>query len=149
LFSHYFDNVSLTLFCLSSICYGEVCSVMNQAMTSLMTTTSSAGTASDPSVSLPGFNRWLLRARPGDQLAYHRGHLVWDRSPASGLPEPRRHALARVADAALAAADRGLVHLAQRRFGPFDFMYLAIKATAGAQPAVASAMCQRPQPKAA
>jgi hypothetical protein len=87
-------------------------------------------------IPLATFNRWLLRALPGQQLEYHRGLLVRDRSPASELAEDGRRALARIADAALEAADDGLVHLVQSRNGPFDFSYLAIKAGAAVRPAV-------------
>jgi hypothetical protein len=97
-------------------------------MTSAMTSTPGERTASDEPIALASFNRWLLRALPGQQLEYHRGFLIWDRSPASSLTEDDRRTLARVADAALQAAADGLVHLAQRRVGEFDFSYLAIKA---------------------
>jgi hypothetical protein len=93
-----------------------------------MTCTPESRAASDAPIALASFNRWLLRALPGQQLEYHRGHLIWDRSPASCLAEGERRALARIADAALRAADDGLVHLAQRRNGELDFSYLAIKA---------------------
>jgi hypothetical protein len=80
--------------------------------------------------------RWLKRTRAGEQLEYHRGLLVRDRSPASELAVGDRRALAEMADAVFRAAVDGSVHLVQRRHGPFDFSYLAIKtgraATAGA-----------------
>ena len=85
------------------------------------------------------FNRWLLRALLGQQLEYHRGQLIWDGSPASALAEGERRALARVADAALQAADDGVVHLVQRRNGELDFSYLAIKAARTAEPAACGA----------
>jgi hypothetical protein len=82
------------------------------------------------------FSRWLERARAGEQLEYHRGLLTRDRSPVSELAERDRRAVAEVADAVFRAAVDGSVHLVQRRHGPFDFSYLAIKAgrvaTAGA-----------------
>ena len=74
------------------------------------------------------FYGWLERARAGEQLEYHRGLLIWDRSPASELAEDDRRALAEMADAVFRAAEGGRVHLVQRRHGPFDFSYLAIKA---------------------
>jgi hypothetical protein len=74
------------------------------------------------------FRSWLARSAPGAALEYHRGLLLWDRSPASALPGELRRALAKIADAALSAAADGLVHLVQRRNGPFDFSYVAIKA---------------------
>ena len=82
------------------------------------------------------FHAWLARAKPGEQLEYHRGLLVRDRSPASELAERDRRALGKVADAVFEAAEEGRVHLVQRRHGSFDFSYVAIKAgrtaTAGA-----------------
>jgi hypothetical protein len=92
------------------------------------------------------FPRWLERARAGEQFEYHRGLLVRDRSPASELAERDRRALAEVADAVFRAAVDGSIHLVQRRHGPFDFSYLAIKAGraasagAGALPTVVQAL---------
>ena len=74
------------------------------------------------------FWSWLARSEPGAALEYHRGLLILDRSPASELGEDERRTVAKIADAALAAAEDGLVHLVQRRNGPFDFSYVAIKA---------------------
>ena len=92
-----------------------------------MTSRSAAAATSDLPIPLAAFNRWLLRAAPGDQLEYHRGFLICDRAPTSGLDGDERRALTRVTDAALRASTDGLVHLAQRRNGPFDFSYVAIK----------------------
>ena len=79
-------------------------------------------------VYLGTFQAWLRQAAPRAILEYHRGHLCHDRSPAAALSDDRRRALARVAKAALQAAERGQVFLVQRRNGPCDFSYLAIKA---------------------
>ena len=78
------------------------------------------------------FYGWLERARAGEQLEYHRGLLIRDRSPASDLADHDRRALAEMADAVFRAAEDGRVHLVQRRNGEFDFGYLAIKASRGA-----------------
>jgi hypothetical protein len=99
---------------------------MNRAKASSVTSGPCARAASGAAISLAGFNHWLLRARPGQQLEYHRGMLTRDRSRGSGLSEQERRALARIADAALRAAEDGLVHLVQRRNGPFDFSYVAV-----------------------
>ena len=74
------------------------------------------------------FWSWLARAEPGAALEYHRGLLVRDRSPASELSEDERRTVATLADTAFQAAEQGRVHLVQRRNGPFDFSYVAIKA---------------------
>ena len=83
-------------------------------------------------VALPSarlFLAWLKRAQPGEVLVYHRGLLAHDRAR-SDLTEPERRHVARIADAAFEAAERGHVCLVQRRHGPGDFSYLAIKALA-------------------
>jgi rhodanese-related sulfurtransferase len=74
------------------------------------------------------FWSWLARTVPGAALEYHRGLLVLDRSPASELKDEERRTVAKLADAALQAAEEGRVHLVQRRNGDFDFSYFAIKA---------------------
>jgi hypothetical protein len=74
------------------------------------------------------FWSWLARSEPGAALEYHRGLLILDRSPASELGEDERRTVATLADAAFQAAEQGRVHLVQRRNGPFDFSYVAIKA---------------------
>jgi hypothetical protein len=96
-----------------------------------MTSGPCARAPSGAAISLTGFTRWLLRAQPGQQLEYHRGMLTWDRSPASGMSDEQRRGVARIADAALRAAEDGLVHLVQRRNGPFDFSYVAVCADRG------------------
>jgi len=110
---------------------------MDQAMTSAMTSLEQSLPPMGHSVSRAEFHAWLARAKPGEQLEYHRGHLIWDRSPASDLAEDERRALAKAADAALQAAEDGFVHLVQRRNGPLDFSYLAVRTgrRAGAAPA--------------
>jgi hypothetical protein len=67
---------------------------------------------------------------PGAALEYHRGLLILDRSPASELSEDERRTVAKIADAVSSAAEDRLVHLVQRRNGPFDFSYVAIKPAA-------------------
>jgi hypothetical protein len=74
------------------------------------------------------FWSWLARSESGAALEYHSGLLILDRSPASELTEDERRAVAKIADAASQAAEQGRVHLVQRRNGPFDFSYVAIKA---------------------
>jgi hypothetical protein len=83
------------------------------------------------------FQSWLARSEPGAALEYHRGLLILDRSPASELREDERRRVAKIADAALQAAEDGFVNLVQRRNGPLDFSYLAVRTScrAGAAPA--------------
>ena len=74
-----------------------------------------------------GLSTWLGRAAPGDTFEYHRGFLAVDTMPhAERLPDRDRAELIRVAGLAYRAADRGLVHLVQRRHGENDFSYIAI-----------------------
>jgi hypothetical protein len=94
-------------------------------------------TTAQPPMSASSFRAWLARAEPCAGLEYHRGFLSRDRSPVSDLAEGRRRLAAAIADAALAAAEKDLVHLVQRRNGPFDYSYLAIKASVASRPVVA------------
>ena len=79
------------------------------------------------------FEAWLQTTRPGSLIEYHRGHLCVDRQQKFDAPDnapenKARSALNDLATRALRAAERGLVHLVQRRHGPEDFSYIAIKA---------------------
>jgi hypothetical protein len=58
--------------------------------------------------------------------------LIWDRSPESKLSDADRRRLANIADMVFQTAEQGQVHLVQRRRGPFDFSYLAIKSVRSA-----------------
>ena len=78
-------------------------------------------------ISEMNFCVWLGQADTGDVLAYHRGFLALDTSSCSLMrAETDRKELVRLARRAWWAAQRGLVHLVQRRNGPDDFTYLAI-----------------------
>ena len=77
-----------------------------------------------------GFCDWLADAEPGAAIAYYRGHLVFDRLPEkSGLPMQKRHALVAVADRVMTAAANGFCFPLQRRLGPNDWLYLAVRAS--------------------
>jgi hypothetical protein len=97
-------------------------------MTAVMTSAHRSESATRDLVSVAEFRGWLARAESCSWFVYHRGLLIWDRSPASGLTDEHRSALAKIANAVFQAAERGEVHLVQRRNGPFDFSYVAIKA---------------------
>jgi hypothetical protein len=84
------------------------------------------------------FRAWVARAKPGERLEYHQGFLTVDRSPGSRLAEHERRLLTTLAGAALSAAEADQVHLVQRRNGPADFSYLAIKARPDPRSAVAA-----------
>ena len=90
------------------------------------------------------FQLWLRRARPGEGLAYHRGLLGHDRAPTGELTASERRAVAGIAAMALAAAKGGSVHLIQRRHGPFDFSYVAIKAAGAGAKAGAPSLAPPP-----
>jgi hypothetical protein len=98
-------------------------------MTAAMTSAERSDPAARDLVSVAEFRGWLTRAASCSWFEYYRGMLIWDRSPASELTETDRRALARIANAVFQAAERGEVHLVQHRNGPFDFSYVAIKAT--------------------
>jgi hypothetical protein len=97
-------------------------------MTAVMTFADQSEPAARDLISVAEFRGWLARAASCSWFEYHRGLLLWDRSPASALPDDHRRALANIANAIFQAAARGEVHLVQHRNGPFDFSYLAIKA---------------------
>lgn len=79
-----------------------------------------------------GFVDWLIDANPGDRLAYYRGHLVHDRVPSGKVLGPRERAnLNAVARRIMTLAGEGLVIPVQKRTGPEDFLYIAVKARPG------------------
>lgn len=78
-------------------------------------------------LSEPELCGWLSTAAPSDTLEYHRGFLALDVRPdCSRLALADRTTLARVAGRAYWAAEKGCVHLVQRRHGPEDYSYLMI-----------------------
>jgi hypothetical protein len=73
------------------------------------------------------FCAWLRQAVPGDILEYHRGFLVVDLAPFGGpMNSVARLELSRTSNRAYDLAERGFVHLVQRRLGLDSFSYLAI-----------------------
>jgi hypothetical protein len=103
-----------------------------RAMTVVMISTMRDRTAPPVLSSAAEFRGWLARTGSCPWFEYHRGLLVLDRSPESKLSDADRRALAKIADAVFQAAEQGQVHLVQRRRGPFDFSYLAIKSVRAA-----------------
>jgi hypothetical protein len=74
------------------------------------------------------FCDWVARSAPGASTVYFRGHLAYERMPSvSTFAEPERKRLVALAKRALQAAEDGLVHLVQRRHGPEDYGYIAVK----------------------
>ena len=70
---------------------------------------------------------WLSQAAPGDIFEYHRGFLALDLTPLGNPMSPESRAeLARTGARAYALAERGFVHLVQRRIGVGGFSYLAV-----------------------
>lgn len=70
---------------------------------------------------------WVAQAEAGERLEYHRGFLGIDVTPAISLmQEPERRRLAELAQAAMSAFEKGLVHLVQVRLGPDRFAYIAV-----------------------
>jgi hypothetical protein len=74
------------------------------------------------------FCKWAGEAAHGDILEYHRGFLSVD-IEVGRLPASERKVLRQLAHRAAWAFREGVVHLVQRRRGPDDFSYLAIKRT--------------------
>lgn len=74
-----------------------------------------------------GFCAWVAQAEPGATLVYHYGFLVVDTDKVlSKLPVEARGALRLLGDAAMRAAEEGLVHLVQVRLSTNRFAYIAI-----------------------
>jgi len=70
---------------------------------------------------------WLGQAQPDDILEYHQGSLALDRCVVGTAEQiARARALHQVAERAFELAERGFIHLIQRRLGPDEFSYLAI-----------------------
>ena len=70
---------------------------------------------------------WVAHAEPGDALAYHCGLLAVDRGPPERtFLSPEARAVAKTGNMAMKLAERGFVHLVQRRLAPHQFLYLAI-----------------------
>jgi hypothetical protein len=73
---------------------------------------------------------WLVDASAGETIAYYRGHLAHDRcmsTPVLTIDERRR--LIAVANRIMVAHDQGLVIPLQRRVGPNEWLYLAVRAS--------------------
>jgi hypothetical protein len=81
---------------------------------------------------------WLGSAEVGDTLEYHRGFLAIDL--VQGVLTEQK-ALRNLARRARWAFDHGLVHLVQRRRGPSDFSYLAVKRAWPSKPLLARITC--------
>lgn len=76
-----------------------------------------------------GFVDWLVDAKPGDKIAYYRGHLTYDRTPRANVMDSRSRAVVHaVANRVMATAAKGLVLPVQKRIGPEDYLYIAVKA---------------------
>lgn len=76
-----------------------------------------------------GFVDWIVDAQANDCIAYYRGHLGRDRSEAMGILSPAEcRKLVAVSRRVMVAADQGLVFPVQKRLGPHDYVYLAIRA---------------------
>lgn len=74
------------------------------------------------------FVAWIAQAGPGESLEYFRGFLPLDSREKETLlcnPDDRPRLIA-LANRAMQAADLGLCHLVQKRFGPFDYAYRAV-----------------------
>jgi hypothetical protein len=79
-----------------------------------------------------GFVDWLIDANPGDRIVYYRGHLGHDRMPSARVLEPQsRTELHTVATRVMVVAGQGLVLPVQKRVGPEDCLYIAVKAQPG------------------
>jgi len=84
-------------------------------------------TALEPPLDEIALCAWAAHAEPGEALVYHRGLLAIDRGPpGQSLLSPEALTLAKTGNMAMKLAERGFVHLVQRRLAPDQFLYLAI-----------------------
>jgi len=84
-------------------------------------------TALEPRLDEIALCAWAAHAEPGEALVYHRGLLALDRGPpGQSLLSPDALTLAKTGNMAMKLAERGFVHLVQRRLAPDQFLYLAI-----------------------
>lgn len=75
------------------------------------------------------FVDWLIGAGPGDRLVYYRGHLSHDRMASTeALDRQSRITLQAVANRVMVTAAQGLIIPVQKRLGPEEFLYMAVKA---------------------
>jgi hypothetical protein len=75
------------------------------------------------------FVDWIVDANANDCIAYYRGHLGRDRHPSSAiLSHHDCRKLSAVASRIMTAADQGLVLPFQKRLGPHNYVYLAVRA---------------------
>ena len=73
---------------------------------------------------------WLVDAKAGEAVAYYRGHLAHDRCMSTPvLTSDERRRLVALANRIMAAHDQGLVIPLQRRVGPHEWLYLAVRAS--------------------
>ena len=78
-----------------------------------------------------GFVDWIVDPNTHDCIAYYRGLLGHDRCESVKVLTPADcRKLANVARRVMVAAEQGLVFLVQKRLGPHDFVYFAVRATA-------------------
>jgi hypothetical protein len=92
-------------------------------------TSPAAQRSQDLALTRQQFEAWRGEAAPEDWVVYHRGYLAVDRVRGSSrLSEPARRELVAVANLALALAEQGEIHLAQRRHRDGDYSYLAVLA---------------------
>jgi hypothetical protein len=76
-----------------------------------------------------GFMDWIVDSVPGDKIVYYRGLLTQDRAPNGKVLDARARAtLNAVARRVLRSAEHGLVLPVQKRVGPNDFLYIAVRA---------------------
>ena len=80
------------------------------------------------------FCDWLIKSVPGEFIVYHRGYLWLDRDPKVRENEGTKEDIATIAelgDFAYLCSKAGHVYLVQKRIGPLDYEYRALRRKAG------------------
>ena len=73
------------------------------------------------------FCAWVAQAEPGELLEYHRGSLSLDRGyPEQKNKDPNQVQIDEMSARVFCLAERGFLHLLQKRIGDACFSYLAI-----------------------
>jgi hypothetical protein len=76
------------------------------------------------------FTDWLVDAKPGARTIYYRGHLAHDRTTSAAIHDRQaRNELSVLSSRVMLACEQGLVHLVQKKLGPEDFLYFAVRAS--------------------
>lgn len=78
------------------------------------------------------FQRWIENGKPGSQFVYHEGYLPRDKVLVIGIGNGATYTtqnseVTKIARFAMEAQDAGEVELVQKKVGPGEYQYIAVK----------------------